>query len=315
MRTLVMISVLGIAARIALAQTGLQGILEGRIVAGESLAAVEGATIVVTDKDGAPVVASGITDANGRFRYPLMPGTYDMLAIFGDARWIHRGVVITAQKTTQVPGVLAIEPSEIITVHEKPGREHRPAHAIWSSIKPTLPYSDLAMNENIWAVGWMLLDVDAVGIVTGFRFLHRPGHDLEAIAEREVWALRFDPARDDAGRPMASKVLWKFEWPPFFWAKDHKLTGLGGDNAVTPMNHVMALRDAAADNQLAPWEKVPDPMKLGPGTFMLPDGVHVPPCRGKAPLNLESHEPLYRDCTPPDLANVNTEPLIARPPR
>jgi hypothetical protein len=215
-----------------------------------------------------------------------------------------------AQSGSQVPGVLAIEPSEIITIRETPIREHRSAHPVWSSLKPTLPYSEMAMNENIWAVGWMLLDVDVGGLVTAFRFLHRPGHDLEAIAEREVWNLRFDPARDDAGHPMASKVLWKFEWPPFFWAKDHKLTGIGGENAVTSSNHEQALMWAAMDGQLAPWETVA-PTK----TFMLPDGFHVPPCRGKAPLNLESHEPVYRDCTPPDLANVNTEPLIARPTR
>jgi hypothetical protein len=37
------------------------------------------------------------------------------------------------------------------------------------------------------------------------------------------------------------------------------------------------------------------------------------PCRGTGPLNLDHAHPVYRDCTPPDLAKIPTEPWIARP--
>jgi len=51
----------------------------------------------------------------------------------------------------------------------------------------------------------------------------------------------------------------------------------------------------------------------GHGTFLLPDGEHKPPCKGQGPLNLDMDVALYRDCTPPDLSKVNTEPVIKRP--
>ena len=41
-------------------------------------------------------------------------------------------------------------------------------------------------------------------------------------------SLTFEPARDYAGTPVATKILWKLEWPAFHWAKDHELLGLGG---------------------------------------------------------------------------------------
>jgi hypothetical protein len=30
-------------------------------------------------------------------------------------------------------------------------------------------------------------------------------------------------------------------------------------------------------------------------------------------MNLDMHESLYRDCTPPDLSKVNTEAVVKRP--
>jgi hypothetical protein len=331
------------------------GMLEGRIVEGATLWPVEGATIVITDTQKGPVVASGTTDPNGWFHYRVPPGTYDILAIFGDARWIHLHSKVERNRVTQVPGTLRID-AEMITVHEKtPKPEHRGPQAIRSTVKPILPYSDQAIDENAWAVGWMLLDVDEGGVVTGFRFLHKPGYGLDKIAENEIWGLRFRPAVDAAGQPMPSKVLWKLEWPAFHYAKDHKLLGLSGEGAVTTNMEAAAAEDVTAnhyptavDGQVAagatgiaaiPRARPPGDFKramelmgspkgnmndvlpagyvlggLGSGQFFLPDGEHKPPCKGSGPMNLDMHEALYRDCAPPDLGKVNSEPVVPRPP-
>src|SRR5262249_47040212 len=126
------------------------GLLEGRIVEGETLAPIEGATIVITDAKRGPVVVSGVTDAHGWFHYRIPPGTYDVLAIFADARWVHKGVTVEINKTVQVPGTLSLE-AETVTVREKaPKKEHRAPEAVRSTVKPILPYSDEAIDQNIW---------------------------------------------------------------------------------------------------------------------------------------------------------------------
>jgi hypothetical protein len=317
------------------------GTLEGRIVEGATLTAIEGATIIVTDSQRGPVVASGMTDPNGQFHYNVPPGTYDILGIFGDARWIHLNSKVERNKITQVPGALSLD-AEIVTVHEQaPNPEHRAPEAIRATVKPILPYSDQAINENIWAVGWMLVDVNEKGIVTAFRFLHRPGYGLDEIAATEIWGLRFKPAVDAAGQPMSTKVLWKLEWPAFHYSKQHKLVGLGGEGALTSAmegaarndlvaNHfptgteigamdsalgIVAKIDGMDSSPLGPADGIRGALLggLGPGQFLLPDGDHKPPCNGSGPMNLDMHESTYRDCTPPDLGNVNSETLVKRP--
>jgi len=313
-----------------------RGTLAGRIVDGDSLAPIEGATIVVTDVRGGPIVVSGATDGDGKFRYLIPSGTYDVLAIFGEARWFHAKVVVETGKVVQLPGALAVG-AEVVTIHEHiDSLKHTPPEAVRASVKPILPYSDEAMDQNVWAVGWVLLDVDDKGEVTGFRSLHRPGHGLDAIAEREVFLLRFDPARDAAGKPMASKILWKLEWPAFHYAKDHELLGIGGQGAKVTRNQEEAKSEAESDAVMNPnlplgtssvqSENRRD-MKVaneavhiaeghrhaaGPGLFVLP-GTNLPPCKGQGPMNLDMSEGVYRDCSPPDLSKVNTEPLIPRP--
>jgi hypothetical protein len=305
-----------------------RGTLEGRIVDGAHLSPIEGATVVVTDSRGGPLVVTGTTDSTGRYRYLIPPGTYEVMGVFGDARWIHHGVIIDAGKVTQVPGALTLG-TEVVTIHEHlPNQNYTAAQPVASTVKPILPYSDEAMDKNVWAVGWVLLDVDDHGTVTAFRYLLRPGYGLEVFAEREIWNLRFEPARDDGGKPMASKVLWKLEWPAFHWAKDHKLFGPNGQGALVSANQEAAEKDAEAnssDDPAAPRDAMrsdrlstgPTPSRgrhaNGPGGFLLPGKTPMPPCKGLAPLNLDMHQGIYRDCTPPDLNKVNTEPVIPRP--
>lgn len=79
------------------------------------------------------------------------------------------------------------------------------------------PYSDRAAVSNRWARAWLLLDIDRRGRVTRLKFLNRPGYDLDEIAIREAFKTRFEPARDAAGRPTASYMLYALEWPSYWW--------------------------------------------------------------------------------------------------
>src|SRR6186713_3100196 len=63
------------------------------------------------------------------------------------------------------------------------------------------PYSDSAILSDAWTKAWMLLEIDERGVVTRFKFLKRPGYDLEPIAASEVFKLRFTPAKDAHNRP------------------------------------------------------------------------------------------------------------------
>jgi hypothetical protein len=293
------------------------GTIEIRIVDSEALQPIEGATVIITQDDRRPVVVSGTTGGDGRFTTNVPPGEYAILALFGDARWLRGSVTVAPRERTRVAGVLAID-VEVTTIREKvDDSEAVPARVVRSTVKARLPYSDEAIDGNYWATGWVLLEVDERGEVTGFRFLHRPGHGLDAIAEKYVFELRFEPARDARGRPIKSRVLWKLEWPAHHYARDHKNLGLGGEGAVTSANQTMAAIDAASDRQsltLGNIYMLAIGGVSGHAPFMLPGKKHAPPCAGKAPLNLDSHQPIYRDCTPPDLSKLNTERLIERPP-
>ena len=54
------------------------------------------------------------------------------------------------------------------------------------------PYSDEAFEKDVWAVAWLLLDVDATGRVASARFYKRPGYGLDelALAADEAGAAR-----------------------------------------------------------------------------------------------------------------------------
>ncbi|HUS63490.1 MAG TPA: hypothetical protein VMZ28_03065 [Kofleriaceae bacterium] len=144
----------------------------------------------------------------------------------------------------------------------------------------TPPYSDAAIESDAWTRAWLLLDVDEAGRVARFKFIRRPGHDLEPIAALQAFRLRFDPARDAGGRPIKSWVIWGIEWPSYWWL----VTFVGTATRMPPE-------------------------KLGPhGVRRLDASV---PCRGGGPLDLDSLHPVYRDCSLPDLSQpFDAEPWI-----
>jgi hypothetical protein len=105
----------------------------------------------------------------------------------------------------------------VVTVKDKRPEEPDlviPAEPTYETVSRPLAYSDEAFEHDVWGLAWLLLDVDSAGRVVAMKFYKRPGHGLDEIAIREAWTLRFKPARDAAGHPMGSKVLWKMEWEP-----------------------------------------------------------------------------------------------------
>lgn len=178
-----------------------------------------------------------------------------------------------SNKPLTVPGeVIKIEGRLLPKVKPKP-KNH--------STKKAPPYSDRAVLSDAWTKAWLLLDVGADGEVTRFKFLKRPGYDLESIATSEVFKLKFEPALDHADRPVRTLVLWSIEWPSAGWLE--KLVG--------------------TRSQMPPLVGVPPHVRL------LSDYV---PCRGSGPLKLDSVHPTYKDCVGPDWSNEAKEPWIAR---
>lgn len=104
---------------------------------------------------------------------------------------------------------------EVIEVHDRaPQPAQPPEHA-------HLRYSDAAIESNAWARAWLLVDIDSTGFVTRAKLLNAPGHDLDAIALEQAFTARFTPARDRAGQPTRSQLVWGIEWPAYWWSQEH----------------------------------------------------------------------------------------------
>jgi hypothetical protein len=180
------------------------GRLEGRVA--------PGVTIVVVGIGG----ETPVPVEDGRFHFEGAPGTYRIVAIYGDQRQTE-DVTIAAGVTTRVKlTVDTTHAGETITIHEHGPREPVAVKPQHDYQRLRLPYSDEAIDENIWFAAWLLLHVDEHGKVQWVRFVQRPGVDLEKIAIEKVMAYRFEPARDEFGDTIPSVVLWKMDWPPFW---------------------------------------------------------------------------------------------------
>jgi hypothetical protein len=183
--------------------------------------------------------------------------------------------------------VSVAQAGEVIDIHDYLPPEVMPkVSSHWDPMR--LPaYSDEAALDDVWVRAWLLLDVDASGRVTRFKFLNRPGHDLEPIAAREAFQLAFDPARGDRDKPISTLVVWRIEWPSYGWLTE---------------------RFHTAQRWPLPQAKV----SLGHDVDLSP-AMWVP-CKDSArPLDLSSIHPVYRDCSLPDMTKLNVEPWIDRP--
>jgi len=185
----------------------------------------------VTDEDGTPLPNAAVhlvsgsagevvvtADKAGKFKATVKDGGSSWVFVRGNAK-------IDAQAFISSEG-----DGEIVEIHEAipPSVMPRPLsnpHAI-------LEYSDQAIGHNTWTRGWLMLDVDAAGSVRRVKLLKSPGFDLDAIAVRKAFELKFRPALDRAHKPTSALAIWVFEWPAYYWL----LEILGrGDNTMTRM--------------------------------------------------------------------------------
>ncbi len=107
-------------------------------------------------------------------------------------------------------------PGETIIIRDKAPPKVLP-HPRKNYHRMAPPYSDEAIDSDIWAKAWVLLDIDERGKVARVKLLKQPGHGLDQIAIDHAFKMRFDPALDGQGRPMASELLWSIEWPSYWW--------------------------------------------------------------------------------------------------
>ncbi len=210
----VLIALLGIAAAddegaISGFEATGSGPLSGRAIDanGKPLAKVE--IHVVSKSAGEQVVK---TDTDGHYTVVLKGGSHETSMIFVRG---HRGA--------RLGGIVAdskiVDGAEAIEIHENspPAVTAKPVNK-WIAIPP---YSQTAITDDVWVRAWMLRDIDASGHVQHRRWIQRPGHDLDAIAVREAFALAFEPARDRTKRAIGSQLVWAFEWPSHWWLGHH----------------------------------------------------------------------------------------------
>jgi len=216
------------------------GELAGRAVdaAGKPLRHVE---IHVVSRSGGEQIMK--TDDDGNYKVTLKGAPTETSRIFVRG---HRGAHLGGISAESVK----IDGGEAIQMHETaaPAIAAKPVDGV---IK-ILPYSDAAIRDDEWVRAWLTLDVDQTGTVRHVKWLRRPGHELDAIALRAAFEVRFEPARDAGKRAVASQVVWMFEWPSHAWLTHHRgydLTRMPDDyTKVTcqkPGEHVAGRRDCA----------------------------------------------------------------------
>jgi hypothetical protein len=170
----------------------------------------------VTGTNGKPIagidvhVVSGsavrvaTTDRDGRYRVDLPAGAS----------------VVVVLREVRVGGQIASVDRDVIAIRETVPPQTLPKPLSDPLVIP--PFSEAAIEENAWVRAWLLLDIDVTGAVKRLKLINAPGLDLDQIAVRAGFALRFEPARDGANRPMRSLLLWSFEWPSYWWLMERR---------------------------------------------------------------------------------------------
>jgi hypothetical protein len=177
--------------------TEIAGTLYGRVVDddGEPLAGVE---VQVVPRRGTRHAIK--TDGDGRYQLTVGPGGVTVF-IRGEGRFSEQTMVASRRQGEQ----------DEVDIHDTVPAAS-PAVIIGSD-RLIPEYSESAVDHDAWTRAWLLLDVDARGVVTRVKLLHKPGYDLDTIAIRTALGLRFKPARNRVGAAVGSVVVWTFEWP------------------------------------------------------------------------------------------------------
>jgi len=245
--------------------------LRGRVLDQTSGVPVEGALVMIAGPNGLAQTLN--TDADGRYSAQLAPGTYNVIFVHGKSRSSGR-VIVDGPAT--LDGKLDAMVGEVIVIRDRIAPPVPPKPKNYKPQKAP-PYSDKAVLSDAWTKAHMLLDVDEHGTVRRYKFLKRPGYDLEKIAAREVSKLTFEPARDASGKPMRAWVVWSIEWPSAWWLE--KLVGTR--SAMPPIDGFPPRRRD-----------------------------HYVPCKGSGPWAMGSIHPTYKDCSKPDLRNAAAEQWV-----
>ena len=256
-----------------------------------------------------------VTDKDGRYAIGLADGgAYSVVIAVGRVHTYRQVLVADRAVTTlDVEVETDISGGEVIRIIDqklpapavppKPSSEHP---------QKSLPYSPQAMERDAWARAFLLLDIDETGHVTRLKLLKRPGFDLDQIAIDEAFKLQFEPALDAAGKPIRTYIIWNMEWPSWGWLVQGNGTAAGRPVDYDGMYKYGRLNAAipAQDSPIATFG-------LSSGFAQpLPQQVTTPlsrvPCAGSGPLNLDSQNRAYRDCSTPDMSNVDGLPWITR---
>lgn len=270
----VFLIVVGIAALASVVRADVPpSRLSGRVRDATHGGPVESALVLVSGPRGLERTLT--TDRDGRYAAALAPGAYIVVFAYGPSRTSGR-VTVEPGRGAVLDGSVDSIAGEVIVIRDKIAPPVSPRPTNFEPRKAP-PYSDRAILSDAWTKAWLLLDVDETGRVTRLKFLRRPGYDLEKIATKEAFRLRFDPARDREGKPMRAWVVWPIEWPSAWWLS----LFVGTRSAMPPI--------------------------VGFPPRRMDDYV---PCRGSGPMNLGSLHPTYKDCSKPDLSKASSEPWV-----
>jgi hypothetical protein len=244
--------------------------LRGRVSDVKHGGPVEGAQVHVFDPHGDERVV--ISRGDGHYEIDVAPGEHEVVFVFGKSRLPTRVTVEPGQDAV-LDGKVDSTSGEVIEISDPraPAVMPRATNHVKSRAPP---YSDEMIGKDIWTRAWLLLDVQASGEVTQFKFLKRPGHGLDRIAADEAFKLRFEPGRNEQGKPIRVWLIWLIEWPSNAW-----LTAMHLTRTMMPTARM----------------------------------IRSVPCRGSGPWRMGSRYPTYRDCSEPDLSRAPHEPWIPRP--
>lgn len=265
--------------------------LTGRVLDSKHGTPVEDALVLVAGSEGVAYTLS--TDAKGTFVGAVAPGTYFVIFVYGSARSSTR-VTVDRDRTVSVTGKVDSTEGEVIVIRDKlrPPVPARPSKD-FQRMK-TAPYSARAIDSDAWTRAFLLLDIDETGVLRRFKWLKRPGFDLEAIAVAEVKKVKFSPAKDSSGKAIRSLLIWDIEWPSAWWLNQHMGTRTSLASTETRARGAAIPPRSIADH--------PRPMR--------PQHLAVP-CAGSGPWNMNATQKTYRDCSKPDLKVAEREPWVA----
>ena len=262
--------------RLAAAEGESAARLSGRVVDGANGRPVEGAEVYVTDAAGRQRVV--ITGREGQYALDVAPGPYQVMFSYGVFHSVGQ-VTVEPGRPATLDGKVDSVQEEVIVIRDMMPPKVPPKPVNFSERKAP-PYSDAAILQDAWTRAWMVIDISPTGDVKRFKFLKRPGYDLDAIAASEVFKLKFEPARDDSGKAIETWLVWGIEWPSNGYLNAHGLPR-------TTMPPIVGFPPRA-----------------------LSDTV---PCLGSGPMSLSSIYPTYRDCSIPDLSRMSGERWIVKP--